>query len=121
MISRSSAVSRSSLNGFSFLRGQPEQPQLIGDGALRLAQLCRRILLRHAVIRNELFDGARLVEKGQILPLDILHQRQHRAGGKPDILKAEPNVDQHADRGDGHSQNRVRPPPVHSPPPHAGR
>ena len=38
-----------------------------------------------------------------------MHKRQHRAGRETDILKAEPDVEQHADRRDEHRDHSVCP------------
>ena len=38
-----------------------------------------------------------------------MYQREHSAGGKPDVFEPEPDIKQHTDRSDGHGDNRVLP------------
>ena len=59
-------------------RPQPQQPQLVGDGGLGLAQLLRRLLLGQAVPPDEAGDGRRLLQIVQIPPLQILDEGQQR-------------------------------------------
>ena len=63
--------------GFQHRLAVAQQPQLVCDSALTLAQQSGSLLLAHAAQLHELLDAAGFLDKVQVLPLQIFHQ-----GGK---------------------------------------
>ena len=59
---------------------QPQQPQLVGDGALGLSQTVGYLLLGEAVEIHEPGEGGRFLPEVQVPPLEVLHQGQERRG-----------------------------------------
>ena len=55
----------------------PQQPQLIGNGALADAQQTGSLLLAHAPVVQQAADPCRLLHKIQILPLEIFDHSRH--------------------------------------------
>ena len=55
--------------------GEVQKPQGVGHGAPRFAHLLRHLLLRQAPAVDEGLEGGGFLEGGQILPLQVLDQR----------------------------------------------
>ena len=65
---------------------QAQQPQFVGDGALAFSQSPGRLLLGKVPPLHKTPDALGLLDKIQILPLQVLHQ-----SGKPRFLVVHPH------------------------------